>query len=136
MLSLLSSVFFFFVQLIAMSFVISFFFFLDQLIHVIIVIGSVFCFQNHRSYNSLLKLSYSYYLLFIFTLLVRADSVDPGILIYCHKDSFIGWIMSRKISKLGKNLKLQVISYARHWFLSNQSIWQQFWQLKDRLFYF
>ena len=61
------------------------------LIHAIIVIGRAFCFKNHKNYNSLLKLSYScYFLLFIFILLVRANSGDSGKLIYFHKDSFIG----------------------------------------------
>ena len=29
-------------------------------VHVIIVIGRVFCFKNHKNYNSLLKLSFSH----------------------------------------------------------------------------
>ena len=63
-----------------------------------------------KIFNSLLKLSYSYFLSFIIISLVRANSEDPGVLIYCHKDSFIGWTISREISKLGKKLKLQVKS--------------------------
>ena len=57
---------------------------------VVIVVGRAFCFKNHKNYNSLLKLSYGYFLLFIFISLVRASSGDSGILIYWHKDSFIG----------------------------------------------
>ena len=43
-------------------------------------------------------------------MLVRANSGDSGILIYCDKDSFIGWIISREISNMGKKLKVQVKS--------------------------
>ena len=54
------------------------------------VIGHVFCFKNHKNYNSYLKLSYSHFLLLIFISLVRENSGDSGKLINCDKGLFIG----------------------------------------------
>ena len=79
-------------------------------IHVVMVIGHVFCFKNHKYYNSYLKWSYSHFLLLIFISLVRENSGDSGKLINCDKGLFIGWIIRSKISKLCKKLKLQVKS--------------------------
>ena len=50
---------------------------ISQLIH---VIGRVFCFENRKSCNLLLKLSCSHFFLFIFKSLVTANSGDSGIL--------------------------------------------------------
>ena len=57
-----------------------------------------------KNYSSLLKLSYSYFLLFNFISLVRASGGDSAILFISDKDSFIDWIISREISKLGKKV--------------------------------
>ena len=64
-------------------------------IHVIIVIGCVL--RIVKNYSSQLKLSYSYFLSFIFISLVRASSGDSVILFISDKDSFIDWIISREI---------------------------------------
>ena len=61
-----------------------------------------------KNFSSQLKLPYSYFLLFIFISLVKASSGDSVILFSSDKDSFIDWIISRKINKLG--IKLQVKS--------------------------
>ena len=83
-----------------------------------------------------MKLSKSSFLLFIFIPFVSAHSADSGIHIYSDKDSFIGWVISTEISKLGKKLTLLVKSVNQSVNLNNQSIWQQFWQLIDRLIFF
>ena len=57
-----------------------------------------------KNNSSKLKLSYSYFLLFIFISLVRASSGDFVILFISDKNSFIDWIISRKIRKLGKKV--------------------------------
>ena len=61
-----------------------------------------------KNFSSQLKLPYSNFLLFIFISLVKASSGDSVILFSSDKDSFIDWIISRKINKLG--IKLQVKS--------------------------
>ena len=96
-----------------------------------------------KNFSSQLKLPYSYFLLFIFISLVRASSGDSVILFSSDKDSFIDWIISRKINKLG--IKLQVKSdlmLVINSYTINQldsyfdnlkiSIWQLFWPY-DRL---
>ena len=55
-----------------------------------------------ENYSSQLKLSYSYFLLFIFTSLVRASREDSVIRFISDEDSFIDWIINREITKLGK----------------------------------
>ena len=61
-----------------------------------------------KNYSSQLKLSYSYFLSFIFKLLVRASSGDSLILFINNKDAFIDSFISRDISKVGTKVNLQV----------------------------
>ena len=63
-----------------------------------------------KNFSSQLKLPYSYFLLFIFISLVRASSGDSVILFISDKDSFIDWIISKEIIRVGKKFKLLVKS--------------------------
>ena len=63
-----------------------------------------FVLRAMQNYSSPLKLSYSYFLSFIFISLVRASSEDSVILLNSDKDLLIDWIISREISKLGKKV--------------------------------